>query len=142
MVSDITAYALMVGAVVAALGAGFAALRVVFKAPKVVQDWLDARAAARVRHSRQERALDCLLAMQPDLQKVVQQLGPNGGQSMYDLVHQNDANLSELKAWVRDHRDHHDGIDENVSQWVSTLATMHQSLEGLRTELATVKKGG
>jgi hypothetical protein len=138
VISDVTVWALMLGAVGAAIGGVGVVLRLLFKSPKVVQDWLDQRAAARVRHTKQDAALDCLIQMQPELLLVIRQLKPNDGSSLYDIVHQSDAGLSELRYWVGEHRERH---DEEAANRVDSLAQMHVSLEEMRMEQAKLRAG-
>lgn len=116
MLAQITAVALMIGAIGTAAGAMFVMVRVLIKAPHVVQVWLDDRAAARVKAMKQDAAMVELLTMIPNLRTALEQLNPNSGKSMYDLVHQNDATLSELRTWVRGHRGEHTDIDELLNQ--------------------------
>ncbi len=108
MIADITAVALMLGAIGAAAAAVALLVRLLLRAPRVLDHWLDGRAAARVRQQAEERALACLIEMTPALRIAVEQLQPNNGESLYDMAHQLDASMNEIKAWVQAHTRQHE----------------------------------
>ncbi len=106
-VGAVTQVAAMLTAVVAAGGSLWVVIRLARRVPRFVDQWLDRRAEAHAKAEREARALECLIAMQPDLTSALLQLGPNGGDSLYDVVHQLDAGQSEIRAWIEAHaRDH------------------------------------
>ena len=111
----VTEYAVMFAAVAGALGVALAALRVVVRVPRMIDGFLDNRALARVRKTKEEQAIQCLITLQPKLVTMADQLAPNGGSSVYDKV-------TRMDLWQKAHVERHNGIESTLETISTTMS--------------------